>query len=133
MNKLAVITVHQPWAQWVIDGHKPIETRTHQRFKCLVGKTILIHSSQKFNDEGCLYYHNSVGYKNGVILGAVYVKEFRELDKHDSEDANINCGSSIKRYGLILTDFEKFDEPIPAKGGQGIWYFDLDSKKRVSK
>ena len=33
-------SVHQPYAWWLVAGYKLIETRTHDRFKCLVGQRV---------------------------------------------------------------------------------------------
>lgn len=42
------ISLHRPWALWVREGWKTIETRTHERFRGLDGKQIAIHASQKW-------------------------------------------------------------------------------------
>ena len=42
-----VLTLYQPWATFIADGLKTIETRTHNRFTSLYGKTILIHAGQQ--------------------------------------------------------------------------------------
>ncbi len=122
--KYAVITLHQPWASWVIDGYKKIETRTHDRFRSLNGKLILIHSSQKYNDDGALQLYNGIFHK-GKILGCVKVYHFNRCCYHDSENANIECESG-NRFGLFLKNPVKFEIPVTAKGKQGIWYHDLE-------
>ena len=46
VDTFPVITLYQPWATWIMRGWKTIETRTHSRFACLRGQTILIHAGK---------------------------------------------------------------------------------------
>lgn len=126
-RKYPVITLHQPWAQWVINGDKTIETRTHNRFKTLASQRILIHSSQKYDDTGALGFYTMSECKPGVILGCVFVDKIQKLWYLDSEYANIDC-KNTNRWGLYLKVIEKFKTPIPAKGSQGIWYYNYNGK-----
>ena len=134
-----VITLYQPWATWIMRGWKTIETRTHPRFACLEGREILIHAGQKTDESAAnnIYLtkkqilHNPDEVVNGYILGSVYVKDFRLLHPSDANDSLIECFTI--RYGLFLTDVQKFKEPIPCKGEMGIWYYDLDNKCKVKK
>lgn len=133
-NILPAITLYQPWATWIADELKLIETRTHNRFGCLLGKTILIHAGQT-TDKNALpnIYLKGREYStpvNGVILCKAKVNSIGKLSGIHSQDSMIDCGS-IERFGLYLTNIEKFDTPIPVKGGMGIWYFDLDKKEKV--
>ena len=128
---MPIITLWMPWANWVSLGWKTIETRTHQRFKNLVGRRIGIHASQAWDP---LATHAAAPYlapdrikwseqflpTGGAIICTAFVKEFRALKPTDAEASLIEC-ISRQRYGLILTDVET-SEAVPAKGKQGIWY-----------
>jgi hypothetical protein len=139
-NIYPVITLYQPWATWIIRGWKTIETRTHNRFTSLKGKSILIHAGQTTDSEAANTPYLKVGQIiqnpdeviNGYILGAAMVYDSKLLTDEDSKAALIDCGSVI-RYGLFLKDIVKFEEPIPVKGEMGIWYFDLAKKEKVKK
>jgi hypothetical protein len=48
---IPIISLWQPWAQWVALGWKLIESRTHNRFKSLLTKRIGIHASAKWDAE----------------------------------------------------------------------------------
>jgi hypothetical protein len=48
---MKAISIYQPWAQFIVFGLKSIETRTHNSFKSLVGKRILIHASAKWDKD----------------------------------------------------------------------------------
>lgn len=132
-----VITLQQPWATWIMRRWKLIETRTHQKFKCLAGKEFLIHAGlstdQKAAEcpfltrEQLLYKPNEV--LNGFILGSVYAYNYGLLTDKHSKSALIDC-KETKRYGLFLDEVQPFNEPLPAKGEQGIWYYDLANKRK---
>ena len=121
-----VITLHQPWASWIVMGHKTIETRIHSRFACLKGQTILIHAGKTMDPKAWpnpyLTLERPIDYPQGAILGKAFVRDFRQLNASDSPLALIDCGS-VKRFGLLLEQIEQFKEPIPARGAQGIWYY----------
>lgn len=135
-----VITLYQPWATWVVRGIKPTETRLHNRFQSLIGKTILIHAGQHMDagafvgefvtDEARQITLNE--YPQGAIIGSVFVDAGGWLCSDDSAGALIDCHHAYGRYGLFLMEPKEF-APIPEKGSMGIWYYDLDKKEKVKK
>jgi len=136
-NILPVITLYQPWATWIMRGWKTIETRTHSRFSCLKGQRILIHSSKT----PCSMWNpyltpeqlalNPDEMVNGYILGSAFVKDFRLLNESDSKAALFDCEGQL--WGLFLEDIQRWPYPIPEKGSQGIWYYDVDNLMKVKK
>lgn len=160
---IPIITLHQPYAFYIMMGWKTIETRLHDRFKNLVGKTIGIHSSMKkfdinevdsnpYLEDGQKYlakrYFNKfykftygLHLQRGYILGTVFVhglfwaeQQAERMERlHDefnasfiregfSKQALIDC-ETVNRFCLELVDINKFNNPIKAKGSQGIWYY----------
>ena len=141
---MKTISLWQPWASWVIVDAKSIETRLHNRFAGLKGQRIGIHATAKPSrrvsyertqdaKDAALHYWppsteeqakvwrmSSWMYPFGAVLGTAFVQDTRKLTGADSKDALIDCGS-VQRYGIILSDVFRFEEPIPAKGAQGIW------------
>jgi hypothetical protein len=131
-----IITLWMPWANWVAQGWKTIETRTHMRFACLKGKRIGIHAGLKWDKNAlnlaCPYltleqdistqtwYQNGKWMAGGTILCTSFVEDFRLLRNEDSKEALIEC--ETKRYGLVLKDIVLLNPPIPCRGSQGIWY-----------
>ena len=141
-NILPVITLYQPWATWIMRGWKTIETRTHPRFACLLGKRVLIHSGMK-TDTHPLTVNNryltrdQILFKpdemiNGYILGSAMVNDFRKLTGNASSRALIDCERD-ERWGLFLEKVSRWEEPVPVKGELGIWYFDIENKIKVKK
>ena len=138
MERIPVISLWQPWCFWVALGWKKIETRTHSRFANLVGKTIGIHAAQKWDNnwlaEAREYLTNEQIHETmdflhigGIILCTAKVLGHRTLTNEDSQDALIDCGGEIKRYGLILEEVNVI-EGIPCKGRQGVFYADVPSR-----
>lgn len=137
-TEFPAITLYQPWATWIMREWKLIETRTHSKFCFLKGKTILIHAGKTTDEsaknnsyltrEQILYKPNEI--INGHILGSVYVHDFKQLNDSHSKDSLIDCGS-VKRFGLFLSNVQKFYVPIPAIGEMGVWYYDVVKQMKV--
>jgi hypothetical protein len=133
---MKAITLWQPWAQWVAEGFKMIETRTHDRFKNQAGKRIAIHAALKIDDKALQLAEkwatkealSAVSWggvsklicNRGVILCTVTVDHVGWLDESHSAAAMIDC-QTVRRFGLFLTDVKKLENPIPYKGQQGIF------------
>lgn len=135
-----MISLYQPWAEWIMRGCKTIETRTHNRLKSLRGKTILIHAGQTtdtsdaatnnpyLTDEQIL----ATTWQNGLILGSAFVYDAQKLSKEHSKAALIEC-EFTERYGLFLNQVNRFEIPIPEKGEMGIWYYDMYNMCKLKK
>lgn len=133
---MKVISLHQPWASWVALGWKTIETRTHDRFKNLIGQIIGIHAAKHWDKEWREKVGNTLSvfgrYKTdndllinaprGWLIATAYVEEFRLLNKKDSGKA-LCCCDDNDLFGLVLSNIVRI-EPIPMKGMQGIWNYD---------
>lgn len=131
------ITLWQPHASLIIDGPKRIETRTHDRFRGLVGKRIAIHAAarkvgyieaaamQDFLVElGCASPAQTPAWLQrlplGALLGTVRVARFGIL-KQESHAKAACSDIDDNRFGLFLEDVRKLDRPIPWKGERGIF------------
>ena len=133
---MKVISLHQPWASWVALGWKTIETRTHSRFKNLVGQTIGIHAAKHWdkdwNPKGYCYYtwkqfketrdSLSLNAPRGFLIATAYVEEFRLLNYRDSQKA-ICCCDDNNLFGLVLSNIARI-EPIKMDGRQGIFNYE---------
>ena len=126
---MKAITLKQPWATLVAEGIKPIETRTHARFKKLAGQTIAIHAGKTVSRMPFAFANHPLvqrifdkyrrtGLPTGAVVATVYVQEARWLTAADSNAALVPAEGL---FGLVMTNVKKFDTPIPAKGKQGIW------------
>ena len=135
---MKIITLWQPWASFIALGWKTIETRTHDRFRNLVGETIGIHAGNFWDkdwkelaapwmtqiqiDEVSLIRNAfELGHGKGEILLTARV------NANHSRQALINCpyGYGTDRFGLFLNNVRQIT-PIPTNGKQGIWHYDVD-------
>ncbi len=136
---MKAISLLQPWASLVVMGVKTIETRswaTSHRGE------ILIHASQGkagsiFANEP-LFKKYIVDFKKldfGAIIGKAVIIDVIRIDKLEYSDAIMNRLTmeekafgdySEGRYAWILNDFEKFKNPIAARGTLSIWEYPGD-------
>ena len=155
---MKIITLKQPWASLIAEGHKTIETRTHKRFAGLRDQTIGIHAGKTWD------YLATTIVRRGVVWAGSRVTTLpdclrRLVDKGVSEyifgvpefvhaHGAIIATAYVSRFGrleetdsraalcpadglwgLFLRDVRKLDEPIPCPGKQGIWHFDVPGEK----
>lgn len=137
VEHLPTLTLHQPWASWILWGWKTIETRTHHNFRRLSGRRIFIHSSQRIDhdafDTARPYLHaeqlewleieGATGeklYPKGMLLASANVVRAGWLGEEHEAEALIPCRNP-KRFGLFLRDV-RVGPLIQCPGKQGIWY-----------
>lgn len=125
------ITLWEPWATLIARGWKTIETRTHPRLCRLQGQRIAIHAGKSFDHEALYYFYRAYGPNHpilevantkcspGTVVALADVVKARRLAPADSAAACCSCSTSL--FGLDLANIVPFPEPIPARGGQGIW------------
>jgi predicted transcriptional regulator len=131
------ISLWEPWASFVMRGWKTIETRTHDRFRSLEGRTIGVHATKKWDPD---YLLKANAFMNAdqfeavkdirrkhcqAILGTARVQTVRVLSPSDSFAAMYECASRI-RFGLVLRDVKVFARPVLCTGHQGIWYISTE-------
>ena len=121
------ITVYQPQANLIIIGEKKIETRPR---KTNIRGTIFIHAGKVFGEHNL---HSSLIEKNepyelGAIIGTVEIVDCIQTQelKHTISDVEVALGNyENERYGWVLENPVKVDKPIPARGQQGWWNFEI--------
>jgi hypothetical protein len=133
--KYKAISIYQPWASWIAEGFKTIETRTHSRFRGLVDQRIAICSTKKIDTRAgslALPYTTIAGVINsleyldlrGVILCTAWVYKVGWLEGEHSKAAMIDC-EKTRRFGLFLNNIEKLEKPIPVIGRLGVFEVDI--------
>lgn len=139
--KLPVISLYRPWAGLIRLQLKTIETRLHDRYKNLEGKTIAIHAGKKMDKEmyDMVIAHSKFDTPPRVaeaiketielegIICTVQVHKVGWLDESHSREACIDC-KDTKRFGLFLKNVQPI-KPIIVKGSQGIWSYEFDYKQ----
>lgn len=135
---MKAITLWQPWAMFVAVGWKSIETRTHQRFKSLVGQRIAIHAAKKI-DEASIFnnfvpdmnapqvveYRRMIDECKGQILCTATVADARwapNVDFVEREHWNITAMCEVAgKFCLFLEDIKPLRSRVPFRGRQGIF------------
>lgn len=128
---MKAISLWRPWDLFVLIGWKTIETRTHERFKGLVGTTIAIHSAKKIDPHWRTMVASYLAPKlldaaersileGGRVHGIVEVFYHRPLKRGDSYAALVHCGAG-ERFGLFLDHARLLENPIAIRGHQGIF------------
>lgn len=132
--RVPVISLYDPWASWVGFSWKKIETRTHDKLKSLLGKTIGIHVAKTWDIKALveagpyltpdqILQTQTLIKTPGVIRWTARVAEHRKLTASDSPLALIDC-EHTERWGLFLEDVQVI-KPIYINGKQGIWYTEI--------
>lgn len=146
MDKVKVISLLQPYAQLVVEGHKKIETRswkpspeTWQEIARLNGE-LYIHASKKINYAGLELCSTNEYFKKcipepgrmrtGAIIGKVTLHGFRSTNEQGvlhgiSKQERAFGDYSENRWLWYLTNPIKFDKPIETKGALSVWEYEF--------
>ena len=124
---MKVLTIKQPWASLIINGHKLYEFRS---WKTNYRGKILIHAGlsfqKKVNDK---FEYLNLEYIYGAIIGEANLVDCILIDKDFNnylfnEDSFIyGFGSHIGAYAWKLDNIIKYDNPIYCKGKLGLWNY----------
>ncbi len=137
------LSLWRPWADWVMLGWKPIETRLHQRFRCLGERPTLlaIHAAAKWDKpaieaarqwltEDQIRWTETLIREHpveGHVIGTVEVRSFGPLsDKHEAQ-ALIEC-RSVQRYGLFLVNPTPLVPPMKVRGMPELFRVQIPSQ-----
>jgi hypothetical protein len=119
LSGMRALTTHQPWADLLVDGRKPIETRT---WPTSYRGPLLIHSSRNpivFPGDVNLNGLDPRRLSYGCVLGRVDLVDVRPLVPID--EAAALCPWSPGRYAWVVSNPQRFEEPIPMRGYQRLW------------
>jgi len=141
--KIPAITFWQPWASWIAWGWKTIETRTHLKFQSLLGQTIAIHAGLRVDRNAVHLTRYSIplsmsqltvfAWREGpkehrgcVIAVARMTEVIPSIQVDDVKGTLISdYFNVVGKVGYRFEDVRPLKKPIPAKGHQGIWYWEV--------
>lgn len=126
------LSLWQPWASLIAVGVKTIETRSWKAPNKFIGKRIAIHAAKntkgmtdaRLNPKLHLACHRALmDYEVGRLpFGAVLCTAIlTECRRTQYCEPDIYGDFTLDRWGWILEDIRKLDEPLPARGAQGIF------------
>jgi hypothetical protein len=113
--------VQMPWSRFLIDGNKSVETRSYPLPTKYEGVELaLIETPGKYGD-----------FKSRIIGTITFSHSFEYPDKQSWKDDynrhKVETGDEFfdwnpnkSKYGWVVSDVKKFDEPIPAPRKKGI-------------
>lgn len=124
------VSLWQPWASFIAEGLKHVETRGWPAPAAIIGTRIGIHAAK--TRDGILATscesilsdsmrrieeeHGPLPF--GAIVATAVVEACVPVERLKADDFGDYAPG---RYGWILTDVRKLETPIPYKGAQGIF------------
>ena len=125
---MKVLTIKQPWAQLIIEGHKKYEFRS---WKTNYRGKILIHAGMNIEKDmlprfGDYHLNCTVGSIIGeaelvdcILVDEKFNNELRKID-------SVVYGRSnhVEKYAWKLVNVKKYKNAIPIKGKLGLWNYD---------
>ena len=135
---MKAISLWEPWATFIMMKKKTIETRTHNRFKGLVGERIAICAALKFDKSGIWKDYLPSDWRfsisnllslttvtKGTIMCTATVSAARWAPNVDFVERNEWNKKALcevgGKYCLFLNDIKPVMGRIPVQGRQGIF------------
>lgn len=113
---MKALTVKQPWASWIANGDKPLETRT---WSTTYRGPLAIHAGLAF-DHDAMKCVPPEGVPRGVFLAVVDLVDCRPMTPADASHAL--CPYVDGKYVFVLRNVRRLGLPsIKAKGKLGLW------------
>lgn len=149
---MRALTLWQPMAWAVAEGHKPVENRVWTLPEAFVGQDVAIHAGKRYDASWAETIRSmftiDVPQRSEIALGAVIAvvrftasldrKALHEFLRKDMPSIGLQPDqfAALHRwysgpYGFVCADVRKLAEPVPARGFQGLWALPDDIKARV--
>ena len=141
---MKALTLWQPWASLIADGHKPFETRHWPPPPSLIGRQMAIHAGKRVERDAA----EDFGYAVDLLLPAGEIVCYATLAaaaqvRRVAEDGTLTVyrvrgdwprtvvkedrfgDYSPGRWLWYFTNINKLRFPLQVRGHQGIWEFKL--------
>jgi hypothetical protein len=112
---MKAISLKQPYASWIAEGKKTIETRT---WSTKYRGDIVICASQ-----------SGVGKPKGVALCIVELYGIRTMVKADEPDGCVECYPNAKAW--LIRNLRLFDKPFPVKGQLSLYDIEIPTGVKI--
>jgi len=121
---MPAISLWQPWASFIAIGVKPYETRHWRAPPRLVGQRIAIHAAKHPVERDDVTWWRRVSGETELPLGAFVCSAILRAVVPAEHVLGDEFGDYAPgRFCWHLTEVERFNPPIPAKGAQGFWWW----------
>ena len=125
---MKALTIKQPWAELIINGHKHYEFRS---WKTNYRGKILIHAGMNIEKDMLVRFKNyDLECVKGAIIGEAYITDCILVDEEFNKklkDINPHVygrSNHVENYAWKLENVIKYDKPIPVKGKLGLWNYE---------
>jgi hypothetical protein len=155
LANLDALTVHQPWANEIAIGNKPIENRDWPPPPWLIGKALAIHAGKTYDYDGGKWIrehfpnlphqvHDSE-LPFGAIVAVALVSGFVATEAGGAPPGILSWAQMEARgflkpehgrwffgvYGWVFGRVVKLPRPVPARGYQKLWKVPTDVFQQV--
>ncbi len=125
---MKVLTIKQPWADLIINGHKCYEFRS---WKTNYRGKILIHAGMSVEKDMLVRFKDyDLECVKGAIIGEAYITDCILVDEEfNKELISINPAvygrsNHTETYAWKLENIKKYDKLILVKGKLGLWNYE---------
>lgn len=136
ITPMKCLSIKQPFAELMATGNKTIELRTwNTRYR----GEFLIHASNKVDHEICKLYKIDISrLVRGAVIGKAIIYDVKvyKSKKEFIADKNEHLAPEKyydHKYGFMVKDAIKFQEPIYMKGRLGFFNIELWPKEKLAK
>lgn len=139
---MRALTLWQPMAWAVAEGHKPVENRVWPLPKGFVGQRFAVHAGKKYDDGWAHTIRSAFGLdvpgrgettQGAVVAVATFAgclddPAYRKLTHDELSRLGLPAAQfdAVHQWfsgphGFLLKDVRKLSEPVPCRGFQGLW------------
>lgn len=114
------LNVQAPWASLLINGQKSVETRSYPLPKKYIGEELALVETPGKNGQfksriiGIITFSHSFRYPNEQAWKNDYARH------GVSSESLMYSWDNKPKYGWVVSNINKFDEPIPVSKKKGI-------------
>lgn len=126
---MKVLTVREPWASLIVNGHKKYEFRS---WKTNYRGKILIHSGLNIEKEMLDRFkdYNLDCVRGGIIgecelVDCILVDDEFNKKLRDIDPVVYGRSNHTETYAWKLDNIKKYDKVIYTKGKLGLWNYDM--------
>jgi hypothetical protein len=118
-----VLSIKQPWAQFIIEGRKDVEVRS---WTTLYRGPLWIHTGQKLDTHASDRFNEHELFRGGIIgwaelwgIRPFSAQSWEAWRPRHMDDSPFD--EELAKYGWIFRNPKRLDLPIPVKGTTGLF------------
>lgn len=133
---MRALTLYQPMAWAIEQGHKRVENRVWPLPTRFLGERFAVHAGMRYDEPLAIMIRERFGLKvpgrHEITLGAVVaVATFARCITDDQDCDDIVEAWFSGPFGFVLTDIHRLPTPVPCRGFQGLWTVPPDVEAQI--